>query len=93
MQKMFSTLSLVAPLNTTVLLQGETGTGKELVARTIHATAADRASGLSSTPRRWNHLPRPSSSTPRARLPAPSHRGSVGSSLHTAARSLSTKWR
>ena len=36
MQKMFSTLSLVAPLNTTVLLQGETGTGKELVARTIH---------------------------------------------------------
>ena len=36
MQKMFSTLSLVAPLNTTVLLQGETGTGKELVARTMH---------------------------------------------------------
>ena len=36
MEKMFSTLGLVAPLNTTVLLQGETGTGKELVARTIH---------------------------------------------------------
>ena len=36
MQKMFSTLSLVSPLNTTVLLQGETGTGKELVARTMH---------------------------------------------------------
>lgn len=36
MEKLFSTLSLVAPLNTTVLLQGETGTGKELVARTIH---------------------------------------------------------
>ena len=36
MKKMFSTLGLVAPLNTTVLLQGETGTGNELVARAIH---------------------------------------------------------
>ena len=40
MQKMFSTLSLVAPLNTTVMLQGETGTGKELVARTIHENSS-----------------------------------------------------
>ena len=36
MEKMFSTLGLVAPLNITVMLLGETGTGKELVARTIH---------------------------------------------------------
>ena len=40
MEKMFSTLSLVAPLNTTVLLQGETGTGKELVAQTIHRNSS-----------------------------------------------------
>ena len=40
MEKMFSTLSLVAPLNTTVLLQGETGTGKELVAQTIHENSS-----------------------------------------------------
>jgi transcriptional regulator with GAF, ATPase, and Fis domain len=36
MQTVFQTLELVAPMNSTVLIQGETGTGKELFARTIH---------------------------------------------------------
>jgi transcriptional regulator with PAS, ATPase and Fis domain len=36
MQHLFSTLELVAPMNSTVLIQGETGTGKELIARAIH---------------------------------------------------------
>jgi len=36
MQALFSSLELVAPMNSTVLIQGETGTGKELIARTIH---------------------------------------------------------
>jgi DNA-binding NtrC family response regulator len=36
MQQVFATLELVAPMNSTVLIQGETGTGKELIARTIH---------------------------------------------------------
>ncbi|MGE3401591.1 MAG: sigma-54-dependent transcriptional regulator [Vicinamibacterales bacterium] len=36
MQRLFSTLELVAPMNSTILIQGETGTGKELIARTIH---------------------------------------------------------
>jgi DNA-binding NtrC family response regulator len=36
MQHLFATLELVAPMNSTVLIQGETGTGKELIARTIH---------------------------------------------------------
>lgn len=40
MQRLFATLSLVAPLNSTILLQGETGTGKELVARTIHKNSS-----------------------------------------------------
>ena len=35
-RNLFSTLERVAPLTSTVLIQGETGTGKELVARTIH---------------------------------------------------------
>jgi two-component system NtrC family response regulator len=36
MQHIFSTVRRVAPTNSTVLLQGETGTGKELIARAIH---------------------------------------------------------
>lgn len=36
MRQVFSTLELVSPMNSTVLIQGETGTGKELIARTIH---------------------------------------------------------
>ena len=36
MEKLFETLSLVAPTDATVLLLGESGTGKELVANAIH---------------------------------------------------------
>jgi DNA-binding NtrC family response regulator len=36
MRQLCATLELVAPMNSTVLIQGETGTGKELIARTIH---------------------------------------------------------
>src|SRR5262245_44926115 len=36
MRNVFTTLELVAPMNSTILIEGETGTGKELIARTIH---------------------------------------------------------
>ena len=42
MSKLFDTLQLVAPMQSTVLIQGETGTGKELVARTIHYNSPRR---------------------------------------------------
>jgi len=44
MRDLFRAIEKVAPSNTTVLIQGETGTGKELVARGIHA-ASNRNNG------------------------------------------------
>ncbi|MFO0736392.1 MAG: sigma 54-interacting transcriptional regulator [Labilithrix sp.] len=43
MRELFSTLERIAPLDLAVLLQGETGAGKEEIARAIHA-ASPRAS-------------------------------------------------
>src|SRR5262249_49764730 len=37
MRRVYSILERVAPTEATVLVQGETGTGKEVVARTLHA--------------------------------------------------------
>ncbi|MBI4832948.1 MAG: sigma-54-dependent Fis family transcriptional regulator, partial [Candidatus Lindowbacteria bacterium] len=36
MQKVFSTVVSIAPTDSTILIQGETGTGKELIARAVH---------------------------------------------------------
>ena len=36
MQKVYELMSLAAPCNATVLIGGETGTGKELIAQGIH---------------------------------------------------------
>ena len=42
MHNVFTTLELVSPMNSTVLIKGETGTGKELIARTIHSNRPRR---------------------------------------------------
>jgi DNA-binding NtrC family response regulator len=39
MSEVFALLSQVAPTDTTVLIQGETGTGKELLAEAVHAAS------------------------------------------------------
>ena len=44
MEEMFATLSMVAPSDATVLIRGETGTGKELVASALH-NESNRSSG------------------------------------------------
>ena len=44
MQRIFETISRVAPFRSTILISGESGTGKELAAQAIHALS-DRADG------------------------------------------------
>ncbi|HEY4338291.1 MAG TPA: sigma 54-interacting transcriptional regulator [Puia sp.] len=46
MQVLYDLMSRVAPTNTTVLLLGETGTGKELVARALHMDSPRRDKGM-----------------------------------------------
>jgi formate hydrogenlyase transcriptional activator len=45
LQKVLQQVAIVAPTDSTVLLHGETGTGKELIARAIHnlSSRQDRA--------------------------------------------------
>ncbi|HEX3080857.1 MAG TPA: sigma 54-interacting transcriptional regulator, partial [Puia sp.] len=43
MQKVYQMMSLVAQSNSTVLLLGETGTGKELIARAIHNSSTRKS--------------------------------------------------
>ncbi len=43
MRKIFDLIEQVGPMGSTVLIQGETGTGKELVARAVHAADTRRS--------------------------------------------------
>jgi DNA-binding NtrC family response regulator len=43
MRRVFELIEQVGPIGSTVLIQGETGTGKELVARALHAADTRRA--------------------------------------------------
>ena len=42
MQKLLNEIAMVAPSDATVLIHGDSGTGKELVARALHASSARR---------------------------------------------------
>jgi DNA-binding NtrC family response regulator len=46
MREVFETIKRVAPTTTTILIMGETGTGKELIANAIHANSPRKANSL-----------------------------------------------
>lgn len=51
MREIFDMVLTVGPTDATVLIQGETGTGKELLARAIHEESTRRGQALcASTP-------------------------------------------
>lgn len=73
MQHLLNEIAMVAPSDATVLIHGDSGTGKELVARALHACSArsDRPLVSSTAPRLMNRCWSPScSDTKKARLPA-----------------------
>jgi two-component system response regulator AtoC len=49
MLKIFDLIRIVAPTNATVLITGETGTGKEVVARAVHHQSKRRSKGFIAT--------------------------------------------
>jgi DNA-binding NtrC family response regulator len=82
MRELFHLLDTVAPANSTILITGETGTGKEVVARAIHHTAARFRSRCSR---------RSSLVTSAAPSREQSAHGRGGSSRHTRGRCSSMK--
>ena len=94
MQSVFELIGHVADTNTTVLIHGETGTGKELVARAIHqASRAATARSSRSIARRCRRRCSKAncSAMRKARSPAPPGSARAASNWPTAARCFSTR--
>ena len=96
MRDLFQLLETVAPTNSTILITGETGTGKELVARAIHHNSPRRAQPL-----RRAQLQRDPRDAARGRAVRPRARrlhrrrrptARAASSRPTRARCSSTRW-
>lgn len=88
MQDIFNRIRRVAPSTATVLIQGETGTGKELVARAIHNLSERKGAKFvpvncaALSPSSWRAS---FSATSAALSPGPASAASAGSRRQTAA--------
>ena len=95
MQELYKEIGRVAATSVTVLIRGDTGTGKELVARALYQHSPARTARSSPSiappcPRRcWRAN---CSATSAAPSPARKPAASAASSRPPAARSFSTKW-
>ena len=74
MRRLFALLAKAAPTDATILLQGETGTGKEAIAEAVHRTSKRNRGPFvvvdcGIDPARADRA-RSCSATPRARSPA-----------------------
>ena len=58
MKKLKEAIARVAPIPSTVLIIGESGSGKELVARDVHRLSGDGASASRSSPSTAARSPR-----------------------------------
>src|SRR5437773_3526723 len=93
-QRMLHLVTVVAPTDSTVLIEGETGSGKELVARTVCHLSGRRRKAfikLNCRPCRRDSSRASSSDTRRAPSRGPPHSGAVGSSWRTEELSASTR--
>jgi len=95
MKRLFQVLETVALSNSTILITGETGTGKEVVARAIHHNSLRRTARF--TALNCGAIPESlleprSSATCAAPLPARSATGRGGWSRLTKAPCSSTRW-
>ena len=94
MEILKKTVEQIAPADCNVLILGETGTGKELVAKTIHSRSLRPTDGFSrSTAGHSAKNCFPTSFSAMKRKPSPAHEASKRdlSKPHTAARCFSTK--
>jgi predicted component of type VI protein secretion system len=92
MREMFTTLAKIAPTSLNVLMLGETGVGKEVVAQAIHEASPRRGGPLVAPPRSRRSSAPLFSASGAGRSPAPPRTAKGRSSRRPAAPSSSTSW-